>query len=97
VATMAWLRSTQATTWARTTTLSRLLLRDALDGDLAEPLASLVAGIRTGADVRWLLADVLAVGATSGADTCQGLAASGRLLTAPIAGSISGPAERDVA
>jgi hypothetical protein len=99
--TLAWLRSTPATTWTRTTTLSGLLLRDALDGDLAEPLVSLVAAIRVAADTRSLLAEVLAVGATSGADTSQGLAAAGRLLTPPIARPVPGPitpaAERDVA
>jgi hypothetical protein len=69
------------TTWSDTTELSRGLLHDALDGDVPDPLATLLAELAAGGDTGPALRAVLATGATSGADTCLGLAAAGELAT----------------
>jgi hypothetical protein len=97
-ATLSWLRDQPRSTWDRTTTVSALMMREALDGELSEPLLSLVAALRSGRDPAPHLAAVVATGATSGADTCQGLAAAGRLLAAEGCTSVrtSATAERPV-
>jgi len=86
-AVLSWLRAEPAATWARTTPLSAHLLRDALDGDVADPLATFVSLLADPGASADALANartaVLATGATSGADTCVGLALAGSLLIHP--------------
>jgi hypothetical protein len=62
---------------ARTTDVSRAHLEDALAGEFSEPLAQLAnALLRSAAEAQRALADLAAVGATSGRDAAAGLLAA---------------------
>jgi hypothetical protein len=68
----------------RTTDVSRAHLEDALAGEFSEPLARFAnALLRSPAEAPRALADLAAVGATSGLDAAAGLFAALRAATAP--------------
>jgi len=69
--------------WDRTTTLSRVLLHDVLDGDLSDPLATVLCPTSSTSARDAAVAELLAAGATSGADLCLGLASAARLSVEP--------------
>ena len=72
-----------------TTEISRALLGQASQGHVSRPVWELVSSVLSGspaADPAQARADVLATGATSGGDTCAGLAAACRLLSRSLEG-----------
>jgi hypothetical protein len=80
----ARLRAAVAAALPTTTDISRALLRQASLGHVSRPLweltSALLSGSSAAASAR-ARADVLATGATSGGDTCAGLAAACRFLS----------------
>jgi hypothetical protein len=80
----ARLRAALAAALPTTTEISRALLRQASHGHVSRPVWELTSGLLSGSSAAASArarADVLATGATSGGDTCAGLAAACRLLS----------------
>jgi hypothetical protein len=83
----ARLRAAVAAALPTTTEISRALLHQAAHGQVSRPVweltSALLSGSTAAASAR-ARADVLATGATSGGDTCAGLAAACRLLSCSL-------------
>jgi hypothetical protein len=82
----ARLRAALAPSLATTTEISRALLGQASRGHVSRPVWELVRALLSGrpaASFTQARADVLATGATSGGDTCAGLAGACQLLSRP--------------
>jgi hypothetical protein len=80
----ARLRAAVAAALPTTTDISRALLRQASHGHVSRPVWDLTSALLSGnsaAVSAQARADVLAAGATSGGDTCAGLAAACRLMS----------------
>jgi hypothetical protein len=85
----ARLRAALAPALPATTEISRALLSQASHGHVSRPVWELTRSVLSGradAASAQARADVLATGATSGGDTCAGLAAACRLLSCPLEG-----------
>jgi len=83
----ARLRAALAPALPATTQISRALLSQASHGRVSRPVWELVSAVLSGrAPSAPARADVLSLGATSGGDTCAGLAAACRLLSRSLEG-----------
>ena len=83
----ARLRAALAAALPTTTEISRALLRQASHGHVSRPVWELTSGLLSGSSAAASArarADVLATGATSGGDTCAGLAAACRFLSCSL-------------
>jgi hypothetical protein len=83
----ARLRAALAPTLPTTTEISRALLRQASQGHVSRPVWELTSAVLSGnpaVSFTQARADVLATGATSGGDTCAGLAGACQLLSRPF-------------
>ena len=87
VSVAARLRAALAPALPATTQISRALLSQASHGRVSRPVWELVSAVLSGrAPSAPARADVLSLGATSGGDTCAGLAAACRLLSRSLEG-----------
>jgi hypothetical protein len=83
----ARLRAALAPALATTNEISRALLRQASNGQVSRPVWELTSAVLSGsaaATFAQTRADVLSIGATSGGDTCAGLAGACQLLSRPL-------------
>jgi hypothetical protein len=83
----ARLRAALAPTLPTTTEISRALLRQASQGHVSRPVWELTSALLSGsaaATFAQARAAVLSTGATSGGDTCAGLAGACQLLSRPL-------------
>jgi hypothetical protein len=81
------LRAALAPALPTTTEISRALLRQASHGHVSRPVWELASALLSGTEAASFpqaRADVLATGATSGGDTCAGLAGACQLLSRPL-------------